>query len=268
MTPRPSQPVVPLPNRRRGFTLLEVMLAVALSVLVVGAVLALHSYARDVRQGVLADVETVSDIRLAMDRLSGELRSSLGYQFIATGLARESGRVEFVAAALPAPSAWGQTSLTDPRNNPPPQHDHEIVGYRLRVALDEQGEPMLDIDGNPIVEGLERTSQKVLVQVAEEGKQVETSLLSTRIRFFRVEYFDPQGTADSHWMDQWPEQNMPPAVRITLGAEPLPLGVEPAEYPYEKFQRVIDIPTCGRSLSIAPSGEDTSASSQSEEGTP
>ncbi|HOF19212.1 MAG TPA: prepilin-type N-terminal cleavage/methylation domain-containing protein, partial [Phycisphaerae bacterium] len=62
MTPRPSQPATPLPDRRRGFTLLEVMLAVALSVLVVGAVLALHSYARSVRQDVLADVETVSDI--------------------------------------------------------------------------------------------------------------------------------------------------------------------------------------------------------------
>jgi hypothetical protein len=63
--------------------------------------------------------------------------------------------------------------------------------------------------------------------------------LSDQVKFLRLQYWDGQA-----WQDSWSANYVPPAVRITLGAEELPPELSPGQYPYETIWREVAIP-CG-----------------------
>jgi hypothetical protein len=130
---------------------------------------------------------------------------------------------------MPGADAWLVRTATDGPAGPS-GGGLQTVGYRLSVSQDE--------DGNVVINGVERTCQKLATaQVAEEGKQIEVKRLAPSMKFLRLRYWD--GTT---WLESWSRSDLPGAVEIVMGEQPLPEGVLPMEYPYDTFRRVVFVP--------------------------
>jgi hypothetical protein len=223
------------------------MLAVALSVLLIGAVLAFYRHATGVRQTLLGQIAADSQRRVAMERITVDLRSAMTLPFLGLGLSGGDGAMEFPAATTPGMSVWGYQRLEDAPI--PPEADLQIITYRLRYALAESGEPLVDEQGNPVVIGLERICRKTIQQVIIDDPQapdptVQTTLLCEGIKFLSLRFW---GGDSTDWVETWQAGELPTAVEVVVGAQPLPAGVVPADYPYETHRRVIYLPVGQRS---------------------
>lgn len=217
--------------RHHAMTLLEVVLAIALSVGVMGAAIAFYRQAVEVRRSLEDKMRLVEAQRLVMDRIANELRSAFAHPFLQMGMEGQAGELRFISARLPGPAAWAIKKSTDDPIRP--EYDLEIVGYRLRFQAAEEG-------GSDSVVGLERTSQKLLTAPQVEEENLETSLVSGAVKFIGLRYWQ-QGV----WLPSWADERLPRAVEITLGASPLPEDTEPQDYPYEAFRRVVYLQGAG-----------------------
>ena len=215
-------------RRQRGFTLLEMVLAMSIAVLLIGGVFGFYRYALAARQSLIDSADRIAFRQALMDRLTRELRGAISYAYLNMGISGSTDQIEFITSAVPARYTWEEPAIGEaPR---PPQFDLRRVGYRLAVD-DESADP-------PVVVGLERTAQTLLTEsLTEEGQQVRVKRISDYYRFLRFRYYD--GT---DWQDQWNGARLPQAVEITLGVEPLAEGMLPEEYPGETWRRVVFIP--------------------------
>ena len=229
--PAGRRPGARLAPRAGAFTLLEVVLAVALALGLLTSLLAFHARAASARQRVLEQLDALSAERRLMDRRTGELRGAITYPFLQFGLRGEPDRITFLSACLPSAASWSPAPADEaPR---PPEHGLQMIGYRPRVETDEEG-----VDR---VVGLERTCQKVIAaRTAEEGKEIAVALIAPQVRFVQFRYWD--GGA---WAPTWSEGSLPAAVEVALGREALPVGVAPEDYPYDLARRVIHLPAAG-----------------------
>ena len=223
----------------RGLTLIEVVISIALTIGLMGAALGFYRHVVDVRQqftGQLARTQRTAARRMVMDRITGELRSAMVYPFLGLGMSGQAMEMRFVTAAVPHQTAWAAEGITDAPVEP--EQDLRIVGYRLRYVEDEEG--------FEVIEGLERSVQKTLTaQVVEEGQEVRFALMAPQIKFVRFGYWDNEA---GEWLPDWEGGDLPMAVEIALGAEPLPEDMEPEEYPYETFRRVVYVPGGSRAF--------------------
>jgi len=225
-------------TERRGVTLLEVVLAVSISVGIIPAAIGFYHQAIKVRESLERKIQAVESTRRTMEIITNELRSGIADPGIGMGLQGSSDELTLLSVSLPGPETWAvQTNDEEPI---PPTHDLVIVGYRLGMEEDESG----DI----LVAGLERTVQRILTaRVTEEEQDIETVLLSPHIMYVNFRYWD-NGT----WAETWSETALPQAVEVTLGTEPLEEGEDPEDYPYEAFRRVVYIP--GSAISTESTG--------------
>jgi len=215
-------------RERAGFTLLEVVLAVGLALALMAAMLTFYQQATQVRATLSEEADKTGAERAIMNLVTGELRTALISREIGMGLEGDLGQMRLLSTCLPGAGAWVVTTTTE--TPPPAERDIQIVGYRLRIVEDDQGQP--------VIEGIERTCQKsVTATVAEEGKEIQLLLLSRYFKFLRFRYWD--GNA---WLESWGGGDLPGAVEVVLGEPPLPEGVEPLEYPYPIFRRVVYVP--------------------------
>lgn len=217
-------------NRRaKAFTLVEVVLAIALSLGLMATMLWFYNHAGEVRDSVTEEIQQITARRRMMDRLTNELRSSLAYDFLNIGMEGQIDSVTFITAVLPGQAAWAvRNAVEDPI---PPEQDLQMVTYGLQILEDD--------DGQQYINGLEAQTQKIVAAPdAEEGKEITTSLLSPYVLFVRFRYWDGEA-----WVEEWQDGSLPGAVEIAIGSEPLPENVEPIDYPYELNQRVVFIPT-------------------------
>lgn len=219
-------------RRDPGFTLMEVVLALTLSLGLVGGILALYRHATTIRRKVTRTTEMIVAERITMDRITNELRGAMVYPFLNFGMEGTDRRIQFMTAKLPGPAVWAvRKSSEDPI---PPETDLEMVGYRLRGYRNDAG----DCE----IHGLMRTSQKILAApTAEVGKEIKTVLLTPHIKFLDFRYFN---AAENKWFSEWNEGGLPVAVEITMGYEQLPEDMEPEDYSknFEAFRRVVYIP--------------------------
>lgn len=221
------------PAGKPAFTLLEVSLAVTLALVLLVAMLTFYKQTTDVRAAVIEEAELVGAERAVMDLLTQELQAAFVYEFLGQGLEGAVDRMNFTSLTVPGGGVWLSKKITEAAEVPP-ERDLVLVGYRLRVSEDESGRPRVD--------GLERTCQRTLTaRQAEEGQEIEAILLTSRIRFLRLGYWD-----GSAWVASWSGGDLPQAVEIVLGEEPLPERVEPAEYPYPTFRRVVYVPSAAQ----------------------
>jgi type II secretory pathway pseudopilin PulG len=215
--------------RRRapaGFTLLEIVLAVALAL--AAAMLTFYQQAVQVRASLSQEIDKTSAERAIMNLLTTELRGARACRGIGLGMEGALDQVRMVTTCLPGATAWVVTTTTE--TPPAAERDIQIVGWRLRIVEDE--------DGQPFIAGIERTCQKnVTARVAEEGKEIQTLLVSSRFKFIRFRYWD--GNA---WQEAWGGGDLPGAVEIVLGEEPLPEGAAPMDYAGPVFRRVVYVP--------------------------
>lgn len=219
---------------RRAFTLFEALLAIALSIGIVGGTMALYQQAVTTRQRISEDLEVLTAERIIMDRMTQELRSALVYPFLGFGLEGEADSVTFMTSTVPGPAAWAvRTGTEDPV---PPETDLQMVTYRMRTYEDDYG--MLQ------VAGIERSCQKILGSpTAREGAEVSTVLLTPYIQHMQFAFFD-----GSTWTNKWQDKGLPLAVEVIMGFPPLPDEVEAQDYPDPVFRRVIYLPGATTSI--------------------
>ncbi len=213
---------------RRAFTLVEVVLGVSLAVGIVGTALAFYGHAVDVREIVTERIGAAASGRLVMDRITDELRGATTASLIQIGVEGSGDEIRFVTTVLPGPAAWAERrDIDDPIV---PEHDLQLVGYRLRIEENE--------DDEMIVVGLERTCQKLLAaRTAEEDQEIVADLLTDRIKFIYLRYWD-----GSAWLSSWSGGDIPSAVEITLGRQELDEGDDPEEYAHAVSRRVVFVP--------------------------
>jgi type II secretory pathway component PulJ len=233
-------------DRRQGFTLAEVALALSLVLGLLLAIFAFYGHAVDVRRYITEDVERLAAERAVMDGLTDELRSALADPALNIGLEGSNEQIVFLRAVLPGPAAWAvRGSADDPVS---PEQDLEMIAYRLLADanLDSQQAP-----------GLERVSQKMAA--GRQGLGRTARLMAPHLRFVCFRY-----TADgSAWRDYWrvsdpfgetPAQAalLPLAVEITMGSEPCPPDMSLEDYLARNLasasRRVVFVPAGARAI--------------------
>lgn len=233
-----------------GFTLMEVILSIVLVIGLVGGMFALYKQALNIRDRVHQEMDMWLAGRLAVDRMTDELRSAMEFRFLQMGMEGQGDQAQWICAQLPGPAAWAVRKDTE--NTIPPVTDVQIVGYRLGTSENEEGELVID--------GLERTCQKVLTAVSvqetratepvdgeedeedaeeesAEQAEVEVVLLTPHIKYLKLRYYD-----GNSWQDSWTGGDLPRAVEICLGGRALGEEEDPEEYDDILFRRVVYVP--------------------------
>jgi hypothetical protein len=212
---------------------MEVLLALVIIVALMGVMFGLYWRGLEVRDRTTALLDEVNAQHLLLGRLDGELQTAMVYPFLQFGMSGQSDRAEWITARVPGPGAWiASGAMDEPRQ---PESDIQIIGYRLRYGENERGEE--------IVLGLERTVQTVLApQTAEEGDgedgaAVSVDFVTSHVKFLAWRYFDGAG-----WADAWNGNDLPVAVEVTLGAEPLGEDQAIEDYDAPIMRRVIHLP--------------------------
>lgn len=231
-----ARPKSTIGNRRSAFTLLEVVLALGLTMTLVGAVYAFYFHTLSTRNALSEQSETLFAQRRILDLMSEDLRSAINVALLFSfkGSADE---ISLMRARVPSASVFHEKSFIEGTAEDDRaggafalQADYELVRYYLQQPDpdDQEGEI------GPLI----RSSVKALrPRGVDADVDVETVALSDYVRFVYFEY-----RVGEEWVEQWTEKGIPKSIRITIGAEPLPEDTEPIDYPYATVWREIHIP--------------------------
>lgn len=214
-------------------TLLEVILAVTLTVMLMGTVFWLYDRATSIRADVLRQAELTGQMRRLMEHLTTELRAAKPTNLFSGAI----DSITFLNSRVPDGSAWTEPSLR--QDPPPPQYDQQLLTYRLLKVLDEQ-----NVEQNL---GVERVVQKNPAQKLTDETEVPSVLVAPDIKFLRLRYWN--GT---DWSLSWSGRALPGAVEIALGQQPLEENQDPLEYSHEMYTRVVSLPMTAMQPTSAP----------------
>jgi type II secretory pathway component PulJ len=233
-----------VPSKRRGFTLLDVVLAMVIAIGILITLLLFYRQAAEMRAQVLLEADRVAAIRLLLDRLTADLRSAYSDSGARQGLKGDETSLQFVRVELPPVAAWAKV---EPGRVFAAPSDLKLVSYRSSTS--RQGT-------NVVVSGLIRTEQPLvqprILAGASSGSKPSSAQRPSRlrppepltdaVRFLRFRYWD-----GVDWIASWNSLQLPQGVEVSLGTDPLPQDTLPEEYPFELFRRVIYLP--GQSVS-------------------
>jgi len=204
----------------RGLTLLEVIVAVSLMVMLLGAMLTFFFQTMKIRDAARENSERTQIARQVLSRIEAELRGTIGSDEIgfpvAARLLGDRRSITFLTSALPGESQYQIYSELD--EPPPAQHDLTQLTYELWVDPQET-DPNT---GEPIVGGIIRTEKKTLNQfVVDEGDplDVRTDLWSAELGYLEFRYFD-----GVEWSTDWNVargNSLPQAVQVIVGYLPV-----------------------------------------------
>ncbi len=211
--------------RDRGFSLIEVLVAVAIASGLLVAVLVFYRHAASVRDQMDREVEVVSAARLVMERLTRELQAVTIDHGHRRGITGHRDRIELLTTVLPDESAWAREPGV---STPAPQTDLRWVEYR-------RGGHRGGHRG-----GIERRELRLLAG-EDHGRRRLREPVSSRLQFLRLRYHDGR-----EWQDEWRHGHLPRGVEVNLGAEPFAHDGDLDEYPADLFRRVIHIPAATR----------------------
>lgn len=239
----------PAPTRRRGFTLIEVLLAISIAAAILLVVLFFYRQSEDLRANLLQATSRISAARLIMQRLTQELGAARVSATMPQGFTGGGDNLRFVKLDFPQASAWTlQTNMfAAPPASPSPFH---LVSYSLVQTT----------TNNPGAgSGLLRSERAWSGKVATFGLTNEDDTLPTQgttgatngmaieqLQYLRFRYYD--GT---NWLDSWSAPQLPIGVEVSLGVDPLPPEMAPEDYPFEVYRRVIFLPGAAASLAQA-----------------
>jgi type II secretory pathway component PulJ len=233
-----------------GFTLIEVLLAIGIAIGILIVALYFYSQATELRTRLLAESERVTAVRLVMDRVTADLRCAYGTFSSGSGISGDSSSLQIVKTELASRSAWAGGKLGRAANA---ETDLKLVSYTVSSALEGT---------NTVVTGLVRT-ESPLVQTRQQALndrraneatvEIQTEAvpspepLTDAIRFVHFRYW-----AGSSWLESWSGSRLPQGVEVSLGAEALPEGFLPEDYPYEVFRRLVCLPSATSNPGTAP----------------
>ena len=232
---KPANPQSAIHNpQSKGFTLLEVLLAVSLMIMLSAGIYAFYGYTLGSREQIDTESQSIFAQRRIMDLLAGEIQSTRTY------MKGAGDTVSFMRTAVPGKAVFETQNITDApsiasdKTGPSPfdpQYDIQLISYRLNHYDDENGVEQIG--------GLERTCLRtVKAKVAEEGSNVEVTFLTEHVKFIRLQYWD-----GSEWQDSSLGTNLPQAIRISLGTEPLAEDTAAEDYHFETVSRIVTIPS-------------------------
>jgi len=223
---------LPPAQRRRtssAFTLVEVVLAIAIATGILVVALSFYQQAASLRAQILEASDRISAIRLLMDRLTTELRTARAHDW--EGFTGDVTSLRFVKTEALSSTAWTRAQ---------PWTDLKLITYGAATGLDGT---------NTVITGITRTERPVF-----EPRQVRTAALtetpastntattvvepiSDAVRFLRFRFWDGET-----WMESWTDVVPPLAVEVSFGLDPQPDDALPEEYPFEVFRRVVLLP--------------------------
>jgi len=276
-------------HRRRALTLLEVIIAVSLITMLLGAMLTFFWQVIEVRDTAAAAADRMQIARQVLSRVAAELRGCVGFEEIGFPIEQPLVEEEFldefdeveeapVLAEQKVPLLVGDrrhiTFLTtrlpaahqydffrEAVEPPPAQHDLTQVSYWLWVDPEETDE-----EGDPIIGGIIRTEKKTLNQFLvelEDPLDVRNDLWSHELGYLEFRYFD-----GVEWSVSWnvtQGNSLPQLIQVTVGFEPCTadelenrdLDDYPLEeYPYgddrehsDRYSIIVRIPAADRFFS-------------------
>jgi type II secretory pathway pseudopilin PulG len=218
----------------RGFTLVEVILAVGIIAGLLVVVLFFYQQAAQLRTELLMDAERSSSARLLMERLTAELRTARTHTFYEVPLVGSATYLQFMTVDLPSQSAWTGDRLGRVTR---PESDLKLVSYGTEVSLEDTNIVGLARAEEPLIELRTSLQESAVVLPGAETNNNNSILITEAFRFIRFRYWDGQA-----WAESWSETYLPKGVEVTLGSEPMPTDAGIEEYPYEVFRRVIYLP--------------------------
>jgi len=206
-----------------------------------GGLFVFHRQVLASRGDLARKMEILAAERILMDRLTTELRSAVPTSHF--GLVFEGDDTQMVFHYVDVPRV---RRLSD--GQVIPQSDIRRLTYRL-VIEDEKETGADDANRDEIgmvgaydgyvVRGVERFVQEVLSPPLEDEE--EDAVYADRSLFEDFKFLSLRYWTGDAWVYRW-QGELPGAVEVTLGLEPLPEGLDPAEYPFETFRRVISLP--------------------------
>jgi prepilin-type N-terminal cleavage/methylation domain-containing protein len=220
-------------NRRRGMTLLELLLALGLITLVMAIMFSFYSITLKTRD---RGVKMITDGGLARSvalKMADEIRSASG--FLGNGMSGVGGTDRLITVqtvVLPDKEMFKPRDFKDKAL--PAQSDIRQVQYYLAYD-DEEEHDYPDGTRGPAPLGLVRREIKTLNQTVvseDQPEKVELDLYSSEMKYVRFRYFD-----GVDWVDKWDlggglgsmGNSLPQAVEITVGYDELPPPAEEEE---------------------------------------
>ncbi|NOX58291.1 MAG: prepilin-type N-terminal cleavage/methylation domain-containing protein, partial [Planctomycetes bacterium] len=254
-------------HSRRGFTLLEVIIAIALMVMLMAILFAFYDNALTQREEGAERSRKAQLARVVLERMAREIRQAVGaIPGYGVGVFGFKDKVEVNTIVLPDRKLSERRSIRNRRL--PPQFDLQQIRYY--IAWDEEN---LDDEGNPRALGLVRRLSKTYLRnavvvsqevddAAEATDEAELAfkeeLYAPEIRFLEMKYFD-----GATWWDSWQltqGNSLPQIVRITIGFEPVIPEAEDLDIVEDDFlegeEKVDPLPLDRYSILVRPEQAD------------
>jgi prepilin-type N-terminal cleavage/methylation domain-containing protein len=244
----------------RGFTLIEVVLAIGIAAGILMVVLFFYRQSEALRTGLLEETSRIAAARLIMERLSVELSAVRRCGSFPQGLSGGADNLQFVRLDFPPFSSW--TNQTNFVSAPAPD-PFRLVSYslvqstnggsgsglvRYEESLSRRTTLAGSTNGNDAF--LEGRGLAALLKsrlpgstnedeaLLEGGNSAPTNGLAIgQLQFLRFRYYD--GT---NWLEAWSAPDLPLGIEVSLGVEPLPAESTADEYPFQVYRRVIYLP--------------------------
>lgn len=215
--------------RRRGFTLIEVILAVVIAAGLLVVAISYYQRSADLRNQLLEESERLATMRLLMDRMATDLRTAFAEP--RQGFSGSADFMKFAHLGAPTPNNLAEGAM-------------KLVTYS--VVTNAQGTNTAIIGFNRIEAPL--VEMRVAAQTNREPFSFNGAMdplatatnnivepLTRSIRLVHFRYFD-----GGQWLESWDATDLPLGVEVTFGTDPqLP---DEEEYSGEIFKRVIYVP--------------------------
>ncbi|MBW7904490.1 MAG: prepilin-type N-terminal cleavage/methylation domain-containing protein [Phycisphaerae bacterium] len=222
---------------KRGMTLVELLIAIALIAMLMAALTGFYWQAGQVRSQTSQRVARTQIARNVLTRIAEELRNCVGFDQVGfpveQRLVGDRRSITFLTTQLPGQHQY--EFLRESEQPPAAQHDLTLVSYRLWVD-DRQR----DDKGDPLVGGIIRTEKKTLNQfLVEEDDplQQRNDLWSSELGYLEFRYFDGY-----EWDTKWEVtqgNSLPQLVMVTVGFGKLSMDeyedVDLQEFPIEDY---------------------------------
>ena len=225
------------PRHRSGFTLLEMLITVALFVTVMSMTFSFYSRVLATRESGNQQSRNAQLARVVLSRIVDELRQTSGFVAgFGPGVYGGRDRVEINTVTIPDRKLSERRTVRDARL--PAQFD--LVQVRYYIAWDDEN---VDTNGNPRALGLVRrenrtylrdvvfsTDKQAAATAADAEVAVKEELYAPEIKYLEVLYFD-----GARWWDKWEltqGNTLPQMVQVTVGFVP--------ELPESQQLKVVD----------------------------
>ncbi|MFN0135650.1 MAG: type II secretion system protein J [Phycisphaerae bacterium] len=200
---------------RRAVTLLEVVVALAIIVLMLGVMISFYWQVGEIRNQTARMADRTNLARQVLAKMESEIRGCVGFDKVGfpveqriTGTRRS---ISFLTSALPEQKLF---VFRDESEEPPPgAHDLRQIGYSLWIDQENETE-----EGEPIVGGIIRTEKKTLNQFIveeDEPEQIRNDLWAAELGYLEFRYFDGVEW-DTKW-DVTDGNSLPQLIQITIG---------------------------------------------------